>query len=482
MFREKPRPKTKKDKQFNDVWWKCTYKFCSASLITDLKLSKIIRINANHKEECPDVSKKSLQYRKISSSVKRKAEEDLDEKPESLITKRLRASDSKNQLGNEDLVNLKKTVWRVRNKQTPAKLQRNAGDCFDQIELIKNKNAWMTGMNEHKKEQFIYPFKTLGILIITSITNLLWLCDPANEHYLGDGTFSYCPMHFAQLYTIHAYRSGYYIPLVHIALPGKSEAIYDKMWYLLKHLCYNLCGKVLSIRSMVVDYELAAINSVANEFPGVTIRGCRFHLSQSWFRFIQTFKGFDYLSHYNTKDSAIGKWLRAFFGLSYLPPELIDEAFFMLHDRKPSADCDKFIDYICENYIDISVANYGPLMWAGEVSDVRDVRTTNGPESFHMGYNSNFNRKHPNIFKVLNVLLCNQEKNYLSFNDINNGLEKKQRNPRIKADNETRNLWNNYKTSQRTEEDLWKYLCTVGNRFKGRNLSSKKGKEEVKSN
>ena len=45
---------------------------------------------------------------------------------------------------------------------------------------------------------------------------------------------------------------------------ARENGIYDVMWTPLKQLCWDLCGKVLVINNLLVDYELAAINSVRN--------------------------------------------------------------------------------------------------------------------------------------------------------------------------------------------------------------------------
>ena len=149
---------------------------------------------------------------------------------------------------------------------------------------------------------------------------------------------------------------------------------------------------------------------------------------------------------------------------------MIDEAFFLLLDKKPNEHCDKFMDYVCNNFIDELVANYPPTMWAREVTDSRDIRTTNGPEAFHRVSNSHFVQTKPNIYRVLDVLLLNQEKNYLVFNDLSQHLEKKHANAQARKDEKVREAWSKFKTSQRTDDDLWRYMSYMGNRFKGKKI------------
>ena len=399
-------------------------------------MSKIISADLNHKPDCHPKTEKSIQYREVSKGVKRKAAEDPSDPPDMVVTKSLRKQDpdDKDCLGSKDVSLLKQIVYYERNKSVPHKLPKNLDQLFDQMDDVKDRESFRT-----HGEQFLFPFPAFHMLFITTVTNLMFLCDSANEHYLADGTFSYCPHLFDQLYTIMIYRAGHYIPLVHVGLPGKSEVIYTQMWTLLKELCMTLCDKVLDINHLLVDYEKAAINSAYLNFPSIIITGCRFHLSQAWFRWIQRYKGFDYLSHYLDNTSEIGKWLRIIFGLSFLPPHMIEEAFLLLQELKPSSECDVFSDYIFDNYIGhLGLADFPPDLWAREVKDSRDVRTTNGPESFHMNYNAYFKAKHPSIYKVVFALLLMQEKRYLAFNDIKSGISKPQSNPQIIKDEKVR--------------------------------------------
>ena len=323
-----------------------------------------------------------------------------------------------------------------------------------------------------KDEFFVYPLYFFKMMFITCISNLVQLCEDSVEHVLADGTFSYCPEHFTQLYTIHVYRHGFYTPVVHVALPGKNKEDYYMMWTLLENMCFTLCGKVLNIRSLILDYEIGAILAAEMKFADITVTGCRFHLAQSWYKWIRNHRDFDVHTHYLDPESDIGKWLRTFFGLSFLPASMVGEAFALLESLKPSSECDKFSDYILKYYIgDMKFAEFPPELWARQITDIRDIRTTNGPEAFHRVYNSKFaGSGDPNIYKVLNVLLLNQEKSFLTFTDLKNGEIKKQDNRQTSMDKNVRKVWNTYLDSPRSSEDLRRYLATLGNRYKGKKL------------
>ena len=141
------------------------------------------------------------------------------------------------------------------------------------------------------------------------------LCKDEVEHVLADGTFDKCPAIFKQKYTIHIFRSGYYIPVVHVMLPGKSKEIYVSMWAQLRTLCYNVCGKHFVMRSLLLDFELGAIQAAKDVFPDIDVLCCRFHLGQSWYRWIRDCKKFNFRQYYDDPNSEIGEWLCLFFGM-----------------------------------------------------------------------------------------------------------------------------------------------------------------------
>ena len=87
--------------------------------------------------------------------------------------------------------------------------------------------------------------------------------------WLADGTFKTAPNLFYQLYVIHALKGGpniledgHLLPSLFILLSNKSENIYGRMWEQIKILCPNACPSHL-----IVDFELAAINSFSLNFP-----------------------------------------------------------------------------------------------------------------------------------------------------------------------------------------------------------------------
>jgi len=79
-------------------------------------------------------------------------------------------------------------------------------------------------------------------------------------------------------------------------------------------------------------------------------------------------------------------------------------------------DISDFSDYVLNNYI-IEDSKFPPSLRAIEPTD--ELRTTNGVESFHSNYNSQFYHPHHNIYQVINILKKIQTETLLKTNSIN---------------------------------------------------------------
>lgn len=167
------------------------------------------------------------------------------------------------------------------------------------------------------------------------------------------------------------------------------------MWYFLNELCgsFNLSFKPDLIRT---DFEISAHIAIKIVLPECKILGCKFHLGQSWYRKLN--QDFPVLrNEYNNSESETGKWLKMFFGLSFLPFAEVSDAFCELIEISPSENAFEFSDYVLKNYIEENCL-FPPEIWAEAPSTI--PKTTNGPESFHKHYNEQFYSAHPSLWKV----------------------------------------------------------------------------------
>jgi len=156
-------------------------------------------------------------------------------------------------------------------------------------------------------------------------------------------------------------------------------------------------------------------NALITVWPTIILHGCRFHLSQAWWRKIQNL---GLTSEYKNDLSEIGQWLRRIFGLSLLEPENVGNIFAndFMSIKSTDERVTQFSDYLINNmYIDED-ATFPPFMWAS--CSISSERTTNASVSFHSAFGKYFYSAHPNIFVFLEVLKLIQVQTYIKINNI----------------------------------------------------------------
>jgi len=258
-------------------------------------------------------------------------------------------------------------------------------------EAISQLTSWQETLLTFKKEKCLY-INDNKIVSLTSETNLKTLCDNS-EFILADGTFRYCPRYFYQLYTIHIYKNGLYLPLANYFLTGKTTNHYIEIWQSLINLC-NSMKLVFDPKSIRVDFEKTAHLAIQLCFPLCNTYDCRSNLGQARYRKLN--QDFPSLRNEYKANTKVGKWIKNFFGLSFISPEVVPGVFCEF-EITPNSDVLKFSDYIYDNYIEENCL-FPPDMWAEIPSN--SPKTTNGAEAFRSHYNAQFYCTHPSMWKV----------------------------------------------------------------------------------
>jgi hypothetical protein len=82
----------------------------------------------------------------------------------------------------------------------------------------------------------------------------------------------------------------------------------------------------------------------------VTVKCCRFHLGQSWWRKIQSLS---LSNEYKDKESDIGKWLLMTFGLHFVSSDSIEDIFaeVIMSEAPSDSRYTSYADYLTVNYI-----------------------------------------------------------------------------------------------------------------------------------
>lgn len=381
--------------------WRCTLKSCGAKLYTigegnDLV---IVRNDATHNHN-ENVQK--LQRQIVSAQVKRKATEDILERPAKICRQTLLLEDH-GELQTSDVCRIKRNLYNARRKIIPA-----LPTCIEDVHSAVNSLQVMT----NRSEDFVMcNDPNLNLIIFSCMTNLRYLSKA--KTIFADGTFTYCTKFFYQLFIIHGYYNGHYVPLVFCLLKDKTEKTYIDCLKSVISICIK-SDLVFEPETVTIDFEQAIHNGVKSVWPTVNIVGCRFHLSQAWWRKIQNL---GLSSEYKNEESDVGKWLKSTFGLQYLDASEVGDCLAIdLAENQPiDPRVTQYVDYLVDNYVS-EEARFSPEIWACKTHIM--TRSTNACESFHSHFKSNFYSTHPSIFIFIETLKNVQIDIYIALNSL----------------------------------------------------------------
>ncbi|KAE9536589.1 hypothetical protein AGLY_006991 [Aphis glycines] len=307
----------------------------------------------------------------------------------------------------------------------------------------------------YDKRRQIYP--AFPKSLIESIEQLKSM-DNNDVLKFKDDQFVFVPDNKLFLYRINCLRNGFYIPVAYFFLPEKSKSTYIDMWLYLQDLCEKLIFKKLVVRKIHLDFEISAHGACREVFPSIEIQACRFHLGQCWWRKINSVQQ---LRTAYTNDDELGKWLKLFFELPFLPPHEIENAFVELVSICPNIDIGcLFSDYLLNTYVEDDCL-FPPKIWAQEPSE--NPRTKNGSESFHRTYNAQFHNPHPSIYLVISVLKETQEEICTKIISASKGRFNKMALADKQRLDHTINEYKKYLI----HKSIIKYLLSICNKYQG---------------
>jgi len=170
---------------------------------------------------------------------------------------------------NTDIHKIRKNIYAARQSSIKPNLPKN----IEEVHLAINNMDIMTT----SKEQFLLVNDDdKNVLIFSCYQNLKFLCE--SEIIYCDGTFIYSAKHFNQMFTIHGFKNGHYIPVVFCLLVNKSTDTYVNTF---NHIILKCIELTINPKSIKIDFEKAIHDAVSIVWPNTLIVGCRFHLTQS---------------------------------------------------------------------------------------------------------------------------------------------------------------------------------------------------------
>ena len=139
------------------------------------------------------------------------------------------------------------------------------------------------------------------------------------QNVYSDGTFAVVPRLFQQLYTIYGSVNGKVLPLVYVLMPKRNQELYEAVLGKLKELVPEFRPT-----HVMTDLEQASMNAYQSIFPGITQKGCYFHLSQCIYRKLQKIP--DVQKQYESNPT-FARNCRMIGALAFVSPKDVTEAF-----------------------------------------------------------------------------------------------------------------------------------------------------------
>jgi hypothetical protein len=235
----------------------------------------------------------------------------------------------------------------------------------------------------------------------------------SSDNWFADGTFKTSPSLFVQLYTVHGIQSNKTIPAVFALLPDKRQNTYSRLFEQIKCLIPQVHPK-----SVLTDFESAAMTAISLAFPSASIRGCFFHFAQCIYRQIQT----SGLQVQYESDAEFALQMRYLSALAFVPTADVVTAFEDLTQRcQYPDDAQPVVDYFEDTWIGrpIRGSRRRQPLFAHEVwncyNSVNDniPKTNNSVEGWHRSFNEMVSCNHPTIWKFINALKLEQSRNDL---------------------------------------------------------------------
>ena len=358
--------------------WRCANKTCKAVLFTDKHTNEVIDTKYEHSHAGPTQLTRNL----ISNAVKRKAVEALNEVPREIIRLEINTTGKDGQkMTLKDVNRITKNVYQARRSLMPC-IPKTLHDAHQAVDV-------MSTLSDTGDDMLLFNDRDRRIICFATRNNLEFLS--SNDTYFVDGTFKYCPKLFKQVMTIHTKKKNeQFVPLVFLLLPDKKKETYI---YAFSTLTEEAAKLHIHLQPTIAlaDFEEALQEGVQAVWSDVILIGCRFHVSQAWWRKIQAL---GLTTEYKEKGE-VGKWLTWLFGLSLLDPQEATDCFFdEFMACMPDDDrIVSIVDYLHDTYMKVD-ARFPSSLWAAMKAE---DRTSNACEAFHSTLKHYFRHPHPDV-------------------------------------------------------------------------------------
>jgi len=156
------------------------------------------------------------------------------------------------------------------------------------------------------------------------------------------------------------------IPTTWVLMKNRSMKDYNCVLMTLKAVAQRN-SIILNPRTVMIDFELAAMNSYILNFPNIKVKGCHFHFGQAIFRKFSSHFKCEYHEHQAVRD-----WFSRVFVLALIPEHVVEHYWTnnLLLSKPAELDGDKwllFCNYFQRTYLCQQIRSqqslFKPEMW-----------------------------------------------------------------------------------------------------------------------
>ena len=426
----------------NKITWKCertgnkTTVKCSGRAYSINHYEPVLEtVNHNHEPE-PEKTK----CYQIVDLIKDHAASTNDN-PRSIIKKNEIELDDESAAKMVRHHNLRQIINRTRSKRA------DYGPNATSIEEIECPDALKV---TYKGDKFY--FGSLGskdrrVFIFTTECNFKLM----NEYcdWYCDGTFDVAPKLFRQLYTVNIIVKNKNLPMVYALIPDKSQVSYV--------LFFKFLSGYIRIppRSIMTDFEKAALNAIRKNFQETSLQGCYFHLASNLWKHVVN-EGLKVFYCENKEFRMNFKYVKA---LAFIPVKDVPFAFTKIKEIATEAFF-PILNYFEGTYIGQPVKGKhnlrkAPLfdidLWNINIRVMQDLpRANNSIESWHKQFEIDC-KKHPSFNKIVEQFRLEQNNTEVLYLQIQAGDNAVRNKIEVKRDEAIKQILLNYKKKEMME-------------------------------
>ena len=207
-----------------------------------------------------------------------------------------------------------------------------------------------------------------------------------------------------QLYTVHAKVYDQMFPLIYGLLPNRLAQTYERFLTILRNEVLEVGNGdiILNPNTIMVDYELGAIQAIRRTLPGTQVKWCLFHYGQAINRGVQRI---GLAAQYRAAEAGdpLRRWIRRLSALPLVPLDQVDHVFDQaIFDAPQVQGVDDMHTYMRNTWLNVD-ARFPRDLW-NQYTRMEESRTINSLEGWHNKINRYVGKPHPNIFELIQFL------------------------------------------------------------------------------